>query len=480
MPVDIRFAIVQIRHVQHGALVGTGFLVAADLVLTCAHVVESASAGAGDELAVTFHLNGERRMARVLSEAWRPATADDVAFLQLTEAAPGNAVPLELTEVAGCDGHAFRAFGYPRLGTVEGAWAAGAVRGLVRQSDGRALLQLTSAELDQGLSGSPVFDMQRERVVGMVTEVYYPDRSTRHRDTALATPADVLHSIRPAVQLHPAPLRELFSVDGRFSARQLLRRNTLRLLVLRLRRQTAARPVQAILAAGVLIALVLLALSALRSYQQRDWRSISGGNAILGAPDRTCSVPAEPFEIQTFEVTNAQYLTCVRADRCAPPRSNWQAGPEGASPPIGLEQHPVYGLRRADAEAYCQFIEARLPTEAEWLRAARGASTATYPWGDTFAADHLNGFESGIGNTVEVTAYPDGRSVDGVWQLSGNVREWIADRANDACDYTKGEGLSIAKGGAFQDDAAFTSLWARFRGDDLPFVGVRCARDRQP
>ncbi|RME44275.1 MAG: hypothetical protein D6796_11980 [Caldilineae bacterium] len=247
-----------------------------------------------------------------------------------------------------------------------------------------------------------------------------------------------------------------------------------------LRAMARTRPLRALLGLLLVTTTGILAVMGGQAYRNRDWRAISGGQALLGEAGDWCSQPVAPFEIQVTEVSNAAYLECVRAGECPPPQSIWEAGPTGWVYPDGMAQHPVFGLSWEAADAYCRFIGARLPTEAEWVRAARGGSRQDYPWGDTFDAEKANTFESNIGGTVAVKTYPDGRNAMGLYHLSGNVREWVAGQAIAPCDFTQGEGAHIARGGSFLDRADHATLWSRFQGDDLPYTGMRCARDLPP
>ena len=95
-----------------------------------------------------------------------------------------------------------------------------------------------------------------------------------------------------------------------------------------------------------------------------------------------------------------------------------------------LDDHPVTGVSRADAEAFCAWLGpgVRLPTGDEWEAAARGADGRPFPWGETFYAEHCNCADSGWGWTVPVDAHPGGAGPFGAEQQAGNVWEWVADR----------------------------------------------------
>ncbi|MBK8481416.1 MAG: formylglycine-generating enzyme family protein [Proteobacteria bacterium] len=135
----------------------------------------------------------------------------------------------------------------------------------------------------------------------------------------------------------------------------------------------------------------------------------------------------EAFAIDRFEVTRGRYAGCVRSGRCRPPQV--YDGPRG-------ENLPVVGVSWEDASAYCAWRGGRLPTEAEWERAARGSTPRVYPWGDALRCDRANfgnfagdGLCAGKnpGHVVAVGSYPRGASPEGVLDLAGNVWEWVAD-----------------------------------------------------
>lgn len=203
---------------SEGRVAGTGFLVAKEWILTCAHVVKAAAGGPNAELQVRFP-TGETKRARVDSEVSRPFTDDDVAFLQPIDPWPRELEPLTLCTDYRSTGQRFRTFGYPRVVNVMGLWATGEIKGLVTTGE-RQLLQLASPDLAKGMSGSPVVAEAGGQVVAMVSAVV--ESNGKHRDTGFAIPAGTLALACAAILPCPEILANAvsgnpFRVDGRIN-----------------------------------------------------------------------------------------------------------------------------------------------------------------------------------------------------------------------------------------------------------------------
>jgi serine/threonine-protein kinase len=149
-------------------------------------------------------------------------------------------------------------------------------------------------------------------------------------------------------------------------------------------------------------------------------------------PARTVTLSS--FLIDRTEVTQAMYARCVAAGRC-PPRG--RIGPKLQEDP----DLPMTNVSWHEARTFCAFAAGRLPTEAEWEKAARGSDGREYPWGDQADCARANwgnfagegpcaGTERGKnpGEPVTVGSYPSGASPYGVLDLAGNVWEWVEDR----------------------------------------------------
>ncbi|GAB4499591.1 MAG: formylglycine-generating enzyme family protein [Anaerolineales bacterium] len=146
-----------------------------------------------------------------------------------------------------------------------------------------------------------------------------------------------------------------------------------------------------------------------------------------GKPDGNSpehKVYLDAYWIDRVEVSNAMYEVCVESGKCTQPF---------------LEENPYYGrwayrnlpvtfISWFQAVEYCEWTGRRLPTEAEWEKAARGTDGRNYPWGDTPPTPRLANYaESLIGEPVSVYRYPSGASPYGALNMAGNVREWLAD-----------------------------------------------------
>jgi formylglycine-generating enzyme required for sulfatase activity len=138
-------------------------------------------------------------------------------------------------------------------------------------------------------------------------------------------------------------------------------------------------------------------------------------------PQHTVTLAA--FQISKCPVTVAEYACFVRAGQEEP--NNWQQQ-------LGKLDHPVVYVSWRDAAAYTKWLAERtgqswrLPSEAEWEKAARATDRRTYPWGDTFDASRCNTREGGKGDTTPVGSYPSGASPSGALDMVGNVWEWTS------------------------------------------------------
>ena len=153
---------------------------------------------------------------------------------------------------------------------------------------------------------------------------------------------------------------------------------------------------------------------------------ISAGEFIMGSEDveddesQIHIVYLDNFWIDKTEVTNAMYNLCVAAGRCTTPFNNSLFNNEL------YKNHPVVYVSWYDAIDYCSWANRRLPTEAEWEKAARGIDGRIYPWGEGIDEGFANYYEN-VFDTTSVGSYPRGASPYGVLDMAGNVSEWVSD-----------------------------------------------------
>ncbi len=140
------------------------------------------------------------------------------------------------------------------------------------------------------------------------------------------------------------------------------------------------------------------------------------------------SVMLDGFWIDRTEVTNGQYKQCEAAGACTAPYPTSSYSREAYYRHPRYANFPVINVTWDNAVAYCEWAGKRLPTEAEWEKAARGVDGRIYPWGDSPPDDTVANYGGNEGDTEEVGSYPEGASPYGVLEMAGNVWEWVADR----------------------------------------------------
>jgi formylglycine-generating enzyme required for sulfatase activity len=193
------------------------------------------------------------------------------------------------------------------------------------------------------------------------------------------------------------------------------------------------------------------------------------------------------YYIDLYEVTNAEYRECVEANGCTPAGSADSFTISGYRDNPAYDDYPVVSVTWDQANAYCQWAGKRLPTETEWEFAAGGPNELTWPWGIEF--DPAKSAAS-ADDVQPVGSYPDGVSPFGLFDMAGNVTEWVADTYGE--DYyanspyynpvNTGPGdVRIFRGGSFANpDGTFFTTTRRYtysRSFSEVDVGFRCAAD---
>jgi len=240
---------------------------------------------------------------------------------------------------------------------------------------------------------------------------------------------------------------------------------------------------------------------------------IPSGSVYVGGLDvllENDELPAHHVRLHAFwmdqvEITNGMYGLCVTAGACRPPsrlnsdnRGEYFGNPE-------FQDYPVIHVTWRDAEAYCAWAGRRLPTEAEWERAARGDDMRTFPWGDEPPNAYNSNSRNIVGDTTRVGTYAEGAGPFGILDQAGNVWEWVADYydpfyyAESPEENPQGpaEGglnhMRVIRGGSFQDDLLSLRIANRgyeagpnlfavpgsagFYGNSSVRIGFRCVQD---
>ena len=268
-----------------------------------------------------------------------------------------------------------------------------------------------------------------------------------------------------------------------------------------LRSNTARWNIMAAIVAVVCAAVEPSAMAASPAAKELDpvpMVTIPAGEFLMGNPEGKGradewpqrSVYLDAFAIDQVEVTNERYLAFVATTGHRNPPSPYGTGPLVSAK--GIEQLPVVQTTWYDAKAYCSWAKKRLPTEAEWEKAARGTDGRLFPWGNEPATVKRANFdrEWEEEKTLQpVGSLPDGDSPYGVKDMAGNAREWVSDWYD--ADYykhapdrnpqgpdKKGVVRSI-RGGSWHSPLADITTSARGRGGfalQTHGTGFRCAR----
>jgi formylglycine-generating enzyme required for sulfatase activity len=235
-------------------------------------------------------------------------------------------------------------------------------------------------------------------------------------------------------------------------------------------------------------ALLALGVLAAPGRDSEEMQAVPAGEFLMGSTDPEADadegpaarIRVEAFWIDRVEVTNARYTACVEAGACTVP-----VGPSFRD--ATRADHPVSLVSWAQATTYCRWVGKRLPSEAEWEKAARGVDARRFPWGASYEAGRANaGYTAG---TEPVGRQPAGASPYGVLDMAGNVWEWTSSLyrpypydPSDGREEPLARGARVNRGGSWYYGPAYQRTTQRATADHIyrriADLGFRCASSR--
>jgi len=212
------------------------------------------------------------------------------------------------------------------------------------------------------------------------------------------------------------------------------------------------------------------------------------------------AVYLDSYYIDKYEVTNLLYQECVGSGSCNPPFQSSSYSRKKYYGDSEFDDYPVVYITREMASTFCNWRGARLPTEAEWEKAARGTDERLFAWGNGYSScDHANITHGNpcVGDTTQVGSYPNGVSPYGVYDMTGNVMEWVSDWHDDSYYENspasnphgpeQATGIVVPRGGSWKkhipteyENHTYLRYLKKTPNDAEPDIGFRCAKDANP
>lgn len=207
---------------------------------------------------------------------------------------------------------------------------------------------------------------------------------------------------------------------------------------------------------------------------------------MLGPEDPAHDVFLNAYYVDVYEVSNAEYKKYTEANPKVKAPRHWN------DPKFNQPNQPVVGVSWKEAQGFCHWQKKRLPTEAEWEKASRGTRGIDYPWGNEPPNSSRLNFNDEKGKPVPVGSYEAGKSDFGVYDLSGNVAEWVQDwhfpeyylysPKENPQGPQKGQ-YKVIRGGNWRNNADDVRL--TYRNATVPSmrnnkIGFRCVADVTP
>ena len=214
---------------------------------------------------------------------------------------------------------------------------------------------------------------------------------------------------------------------------------------------------------------------------------IMGSDAGMEDEGQAQLIYLDTFYIDKYEVTNSQYRACVTAGACLPPKKLNSSTRAGYYNKPEFNSYPVVYVDWNMARNYCEWRGARLPTEAEWEKAARGPEGSVYPWGEEISCEEAN-FSGCQKDTAAVSSFADAVSTYGVYNMAGNVYEWVSSLYKpypydlfDGREDLEAPGERVLRGGSWLSVDRENEVRSAHREKADPAtakenIGFRCAR----